>query len=248
MTGNKANPVRSARGASDRSAFFYRPRRPLWVRPGARRKARRQRLHGALVALAVVAGVALLLLWARVSGVVIRPEREVPCDAVFYYQGYAGWKDDRLGDSEKTMGEYGDGACCLASLMAMQHIAAPFEGAVNPGTLNAWLGANGAYDEDGNLKWASAAALLGLDLTEQRANGGSASLLERLIQQEVYAVVQVDSPGLGRRHDVLLVGSNHGEFTIVDPADPSKTLNTLGRYKNKIYFMRYLKAPGSETT
>lgn len=232
--------LRSADGAPGRSASFRGG--GLWIRPGQRPLAerRRRRLRQALIALALVAAVVAVRLWSQQNGAVVRARREVPCDAVFYYQGYAGWRDDRMGDSPRTLGEGGDEVCCLASLMAMREIPVPFPGALNPGTLNAWLSANGGYDGEGNLKWKDVAGLLGMTLVERRADRASAELLEELVKDGTYAVVRVKRADAAPTHEVLLVGSNHGEFTIVDPEDPSRALNTLGLYGNRIYGLRYL--------
>ena len=62
-----------------------------------------------------------------------------------------------------------------------------------------------------------------------------------LIRQEVYPVARVKQPGTGAYHDVLLVGTVHGEFQIMDPLDPSGEPNSLSVYGNRIYDVRYLK-------
>ncbi len=115
------------------------------------------------------------------------------------------------------------------------------EGEVNPGTLNAWLSENGAYDASGSLNWQRAAGLLGVSLTQRQPGWGVGGTLEMLIRQEVYPVARVKQPGTGAYHDVLLVGSVHGEFQIMDPLDPSGEPNSLSVYGNRIYEIRYLK-------
>ncbi len=233
--------IRSAPGASDRCAFFRRDAAPPFVRPAYRRRAARRRawLRRAAVALAIVAAVLLVRWLVPPAGVVLQTRREFPCDPVYFYQQDPAWSEAALGTSGKTLGLDGDSVCCLASLMAMQGIPAPFDGELNPATLNAWLSENGGYDAGGALKWGRVAGLLGAKLS-----GGygarAASLLEELIQRQVYAVVRVKRPDTGKWHDVLVVGSVHGEFTIVDPLDPTGTLNTMGLYQNKIYDLRYL--------
>ncbi len=233
--------IRSAKGASDRCAFSRRGAARPFVRPACRRRAARRRvwLRRAAVALAVVAAILLVRRLVPPAGVVLQTRREFPCDPVYFYQQDPAWGGDAIGTSGKTVGLDGDGVCCLASLMAMQHIPAPFDGELSPGTLNAWLSENGGYDAGGALKWGRVAELLGAKLS-----GGygarAASLLEELIQRQVYAVVRVKRPDTGKWHEVLIAGSVHGEFTIVDPLDPTGTLNTMGLYQNKIYDLRYL--------
>ena len=233
--------IRSAKGASDRCAFSRRGAASPFVRPAYRRRAARRRvwLRRAMIALAIVAAAVLVRLVLPPTGVVLQTRREFPCDPVYFYQQDAAWSDDVIGTSGKTIGLDGDDVCCLASLMAMQGIPAPFDGALNPGTLNAWLSENGGYYADGGLKWDRVAELMGAKLS-----GGygarAASLLEDLIQRQVYAVVRVKRPDTGKWHEVLIVGSVHGEFTIVDPLDPTGTLNTMGLYQNRIYDLRYL--------
>ena len=233
--------IRSAFGASDRYAFSRRWAARPFVRPAYRRRAARRRiwLRRAAVVLAIVAAVLLIRWLLPPSGVVLRTRREFPCDPVYFYQQDPAWSEAAIGATGKTVGLDGDDVCCLASLMAMQRIPAPFGGDLNPATLNAWLSEEDCYDADGGLKWGKVAELLGAKLS-----GGygarAASLLEELIQRQVYAVVRVKRPDTGKWHEVLVVGSVHGEFTIVDPLDPTGTLNTMGLYQNKIYDLRYL--------
>lgn len=217
--------------------------RPAYRRRAARRRKWLRRLAPVAVALLVVVALRLAL---RASGMIVRPLREMPCDAVFFYQEDAAWADDAMGDSGRTLGKSGDGVACLAALMAMEHLPAPFEGTVNPGTLNAWLSENGGYDADGNPRWDHIAQLLGFRHTEKAAQGDVNAVLDRLIQAEVYPMARVKRPDTGAKHEVLLVGSVHGEYTIVDPLDPTGTLNTLGLYGNKIYGLRYFEQENGE--
>ena len=75
-------------------------------------------------------------------------------------------------------------------------------------------------------------------LAELQLGHGAAEL--ELIQREIYAIAQVKRPDVGRMHDVLVVGSVHGEFRIVDPLDPTDLMNTMGIYHNRAYGLRYL--------
>lgn len=215
-------------------------KRPF-MRPAYRRRTERRRvwLRRAVTAAAIVAAVILLRTLLLSAGVVLQTQREFPCDPVYFYQQEPAWSEDVIGASGKTLGLDGDEVCCLASLMAMQGIPAPFPGELNPAALNAWLSENDAYDADGHLIWDKVAKLLGAKLSGGYG-ASAASLLEELIQRRVYAVVRVKRTDTGKWHKVLIVGSVHGEFTIVDPLDPTGTLNTLGLYRNKIYDLRYL--------
>ena len=243
----RAAPVRSANGRREPA----RPERPLpkrgkpaWVRPEYRRRARlRNKLIAGLLAVAVVLVVLLLAnsTVLRSNGAVVLARRELPSVPVFFCQTDAAWADAPMGASGRTLGEAGDGLTCLAALIEMQQLKTPIEGEVNPGTLNAWLSENGAYDATGSLNWQRAAALLGVSLTERQPGWGIAGTLEMLIQQEVYPVVRVKQPGTGTLHDVLLVGTVHGEFQIMDPLDSSGEPNSLSVYGNRIYDVRYLK-------
>ncbi len=215
-----------------------------WVRPAYRRRAMRRRrlIRRLLAALVFVAAVALAWdLAARVDSVEVRPKSEMPSVQTFFHQEDAAWKGDRMGDSERTLGEYGDGVSCLASLIQMQQLSVPLDGEPDPGTLNAWLSANDAYDGRGNLNWKKAAKLLGVKCGRKQARRGLGALLERLLQREIYPIVQVRMPDTGRDHYVLVVGSVHGEYVIVDPLDPTDTPNTLGLYGNRISSMIYFE-------
>lgn len=235
--------VRRSRPRADRqwavpALFAPRP----WVRPAYRRRAlRRRRLLIRLLAALVLAAV-LAVTWqlaTRMDSVEVRPKSEMPSVQAFFYQEDAAWADDMMGNSDRTLGKYGDGVACLASLMAMQHLSAPLEGEADPGNLNAWLSANDAYDGQGNLRWNQVAKLLGVKLTEKKAQRGLGAQMERLLQSEIYPIVRVRRPDTGRDHYVLVVGSVHGEYVIVDPLDPTDTPNTLGIYGNRISSMLY---------
>lgn len=201
------------------------------------------RLIAGLLAFVAVLAVILLVnsLALRSGGAVVLARRELPSVPVFFCQTDAAWAGEPVGASGRTLGEAGDGVTCLAALIAMQRLKTPIEGEVNPGTLNAWLSENGAYDESGGLDWQRAAELLGVGLTHRQPGWGIGGTLEMLLQREVYPVVLVKQPGTGAFHDVLLVGTVHGEFQIMDPLDPSGEPNTLGVYGNRIYDVRYLK-------
>ena len=243
----RAAPVRSADGRREPA----RPVRPLalrgkpaWVRPEYKRRAQfRNKLIAGLLAVAVVLVVALLANSSilRSNGAVVLARRELPSVPVFFCQTDAAWAGEPMGHSGRTLGEAGDGVTCLAALIEMQQLKTPIEDEVNPGTLNAWLSENDAYDASGSLDWQRVAELLGVSLTERQPGWGIGDTLEMLIQQEVYPVASVKQPGTGTLHDVLLVGTVHGEFQIMDPLDPSGEPNSLSFYGNRIHDVRYLK-------
>lgn len=225
--------IRSALDASDCSAS-----ETAWVRPEVKKRARQRKIwlkRGGVVALIALG----LWLISRLPhyGYALKTGREFPCDPVFFYQEDAAWKDDAMGDSGKTLGKDGDTVACLASIIAMQRL--PFPGEVNPGTVNAWLVENDGYDGEGNIRWEPVAALLNARACAFYSSS-MGPVLEDLIQREIYAIAQVKRPDVGRMHDVLVVGSVHGEFRIVDPLDPTDLMNTMGIYHNRAYGLRYL--------
>lgn len=244
------HPLKSLRRQARRTLRAYRKKRAeaaeiranTWQRPAARRQKRRRRR---LVRVAAALMAFALMMWlayrsAARDGIKVKPSREMPCVDVFFNQDDPAWSEEVMGDTGRTLGKDGDGVACLASLMAMQDIEAPFPGTLNPGTLNAWLSENDCYERDGDLKWSKVASLLGAKLVDKPARWGDEKLLDRLLQQEVYAVVEVRRPDVGKLHRVLLVGSMHGEYTIVDPLDGMDALNSLGIYRNRIYSLKYL--------
>ena len=256
--------ARSASGVPGRSAFSRRvlvrskgiapvaalnhwltgDARGAWVRPAYRRRAiRRGRLlRWLLVLVAMLAAAGLIHRAAlRANGVVVLARREMPSMPVYFYQQDPAWADDAMGASDKTLGKAGDGVTCLASLIEMQQLDVPVSGELDPGTLNDWLSANGAYDGAGSLNWSKVATLLGARLVERRPGWGLGGLLERLLQAGIYPVVRVRRPDTGTFHDVLVVGTVHGEFVIVDPLDPTGIPNSLGLYNNRIYDVKYMK-------
>lgn len=238
------DPARFARPFPAFEGLFLPLRDAPWVRPAYRRRAilLRKLLRWLLaVALLITVALAVHSTALRVNGAVVLARREIPGMPVFFCQEDAAWAGDRLGSSDRTLGKAGDSVTCLASLIEMQHLSTPVEGAVNPGTVNAWLSENGAYDARGRLNWSKAARLLGVDLVERQPGWGVGGTLEWLLQREVYPVVRVKRPDTGTFHDVLVVGTVHGEFVIMDPLDPTGIPNSLSLYGNRIYAVRYLK-------
>ena len=201
-------------------------RKTAWVRPAYRRRAMlARRLVVWLVTATLLATVILTVhsTAPRVNGAVVLARRE------------------RMGASTRTLGQSGDGVTCLASLIEMQQIPTPIEGAVNPGTLNAWLTQCDAYDASGNLNWQRVADVLGVSLVERQPGWGVSRNLEYLLQHEIYPVVRVKRHDTGAFHDVLVVATVHGEFVIMDPLDPTGIANSLSLYDNRIYAVKYLK-------
>lgn len=253
--------IRGAKGVSDRRAYPRRRRRvpagglslpglsrpvtaPAFVRPAYRRRARRRRrlLRWAAIAAALIV-IALLVVraWTRPGSVVVLAAREMPSVAVHQYQEDPAWSGDEMGSTGKTLGKHGDGVACLASLIEMQGLPSPVSGELTPGTLNAWLSESDAYDGDGSIRWEKVADLLGARVVQVSPKRGMDALLEQLIQAEIYPIVTVRRPDTGAAHDVLAVGSVHGEFIVMDPLDPMEVLDTLGLYENRVYAMRYFE-------
>lgn len=215
-----------------------------WMRPAYRRRARRRRrlLQRALAAaaLALVALIAVRLA-THMDSVVVLAAREMPSVAVYFYQEDAAWAGDEMGDTGLTLGKSGDSVVCLASLIAMQGLPSPVEGELNPGTLNVWLSENDAYNGDGSLRWPAVASLLGVKLVQKAPNRAMEAQIKRLVENEKYPIVTVRRPDTGADHDVLLVGSVHGEYIVMDPLDPMEVSDTLGLYENRVYGMRYFE-------
>lgn len=214
-----------------------------WVRPAYRRRdVWRRRLARWLIAAVALMTAALIANSAalRLNGAVVLARREIPGMPVFFRQDDPAWAGDTMGAPDRTLGKAGDGVSCLASLVEMQQLPAPFEGAVDPGTVNAWLCANGAYDRKGDLDWSKAAKLLGVQLVERQPGWGVARTMESLLQREIYPVLRVKLRDTGAYHDVLAVGTVHGEFVIMDPLDSAGIPNSLSIYDNRIYSVKYL--------
>ena len=215
-----------------------------WVRPAYRKRAlhRRKALLALLVLAALLAASAVTVrLATHMDSVVVLAKRETPGMPEFFYQEDAAWSSDTLGDTDRTMGKCGDDVACLASLMSMQQLPIRVSGEINPGTLNAWLTENDAYDSDGGLIWSRVAGLLGMRAVEKQPQRGLDALMEALLQREIYPVVTVRRPDTGAKHEVLVVATVHGEFVIVDPLDPTGIPNSLSLYENRIYGLRYLE-------
>jgi len=225
----KNNPARTAargaKGAAGRLACS-----------GGKRLRRRL---AAVAAAAVI--VAACWLSPKLYGAVITAGREIPSVPVFFCQRDAAWSGDALGRTGRTLGEGGAEVACLASLLSMQRIAPEgLAGSVDPGTLNAWLTERDAYGEDGRLDWTRVGELLGVDAVEVPAGYGLDRRVEGLLEREVYPIARVRRGGAV--HDVLVVGSVHGEFLIADPMDPAGAPDSLADYGNRVRGLRYLDA------
>lgn len=201
---------------------------------------RRRLLLWALpMALLLASALAIHMLAFPDNGAVALARRELPCVPALFSRQDAAWAGDRLAASDSTLAEAGDSVTCLASLICTQGLSAPLSD-VNPGTLNAWLTENGAYDARGRLDWSKAAALLGVQLVEKQPGWDVGIALEKLLQREIYPVVQVKQPDTGEVREVLVVGSVHGRFLIADPRY-DRAPNNLEIFDNRIYRYWYLK-------
>lgn len=163
---------------------------------------------------------------------------------VFFYQKDDAWKDDALGDSAFHMRDSGCLVSCLAAAFQMQNLTpTDFPDEMTPGTLNAYLSDNHAYDSEGNLQWTVLEEIAGVHIAMHDATDINASDLENLLTDGVYPIVRVRVNGVGSWHYVLIAGCDIEDFWCMDPLEETKTLIPLSDFGGKIYAVRYLQIP-----
>lgn len=171
--------------------------------------------------------------YIKYSGLNLKASKNFkPQEVAYYLQWDPEWSDDRIGESDSSMG----GAGCLVTSVASAANALGF--AITPKDLNRKLTEAGAYAGD-RLIWTKLSEILpGLGYSYKRIF--SASTMEKDLADGRLPIVSVRFLGDGVTHWVLIVGAEDGEFMIYDPANSAKTYLPLSRH-GKVYAYRVLK-------
>ncbi len=151
------------------------------------------------------------------------------------------WSNDLMGNSDCTLGLFG----CATTCMAMLHQAevSGSSNTVTPGTLNAWLGSNGGY-QNGNIIWSVACNQDGSEGLKYVNNfsdiDNNWSWLDNELNQGRKVVVRVDynsnTPSFDQ-HWVLVYEKNgpsgiSSSYKINDPWPTTYQDKTLADYVN----------------
>lgn len=174
--------------------------------------------------------------WRIRGSVILTPSETIPVsETIFYSQNDSRWKEDRLGDSDFTMGKSGCLVTCMAAAIQMENLAM---NGLTPGDLNQYFAKRGVYDAQGNLQWTVLRALGGLQI-ELPQQVHSNEVTEHL-RRKIYPIVRVRMKGLGNFHYVLIVGAENGTFLCVDPLNEQGEVVPLSEFGNRVYAVRYI--------
>lgn len=214
------------------------------VSQGRTQNRSRRRRRYKIAILGLLAAVILLgfLGWLglRLRGSVkVAPSRDITgAQTMFYLQDDSRWSQERLGDSDFTIGSSGCLVTCITAAMQMETAgqADPDDRWMDPGVLNRYLTENQVYDGQGNLLWEQLNQLEGFhaDVCDNK----SSDLLEEYLLEGHYPIVRVRMNGFGNVHYVLIVGARDGEFLCMDPLNPGMEAISLSDFGNRIYAIR----------
>lgn len=155
-----------------------------------------------------------------------------PREVAYYLQWDSEWADDRIGESDSSMG----GAGCLVTSVASAANALGF--IVTPKELNRRLTKARAYAGDRLIWTRLGEALPGLGYSYKRIFSGST--MEKDLAAGRLPIVNVRFLGDGVTHWILIDGAEDGEFLVYDPANSAKTYLPLSRH-GKVYAYRVLE-------
>ena len=196
--------------------------------------------------LIIGAGILILGIYrVRGSARIVSMSDSMPSKVMIYSQQDTRWKEDKLGDSQYTIGTSGCITTCLAAAFQMQEIEVEDVLEVNPQSLNDYFSQNGVYDEEGNLQWSVLESLIDRPVIREGVTSTSAQQIEQLLSCGIYPICRVRMPWSGKGHYVLIVGSKEGEFRCMDPMSRDDEPVSLKHYHNRIYAIRYI---GSSVT
>ena len=139
------------------------------------------------------------------------------------------WKEDTIGGSKYTMESSGCVITDIATAISGSEMA------MNPGELNAFLGNNKVFDEEGNIQWGKISEIDGFqaDVYTEKA----ADIIDKCLAAGHYPIVKIHRNTLfSYHHYVLIIGAENGEYICMDPLQDE--LTKLSDYKNKIYAIR----------
>ena len=167
-------------------------------------------------------------------------------EVVYFYQKDEAWASSSLGDSIYTMGDSGCVTCCVAAVLQMQHITIDgLASDADAGEVNQFFSENGGYDSEGNMLWDTLEERTGQTVVRKDASELGTSelyvLLDTLLEEGIYPILRVKVDGNGAYHYVVLVSSENGTYSCMDPLHSTEELVPLSDFGDAIYAIRYIQ-------
>lgn len=197
---------------------------------------------GFMFILLLSAGICAVFFIRNKDSISVQPAQErMAVEPVYFYQQDDAWKNDRMGNTEFTLGDSGCLVSCIAAIVQMQEITAEgVEQPVTPQTLNRFFTEQGVYDSEANLQWDMLEQVLPVSVVRKDASALAEGELERILSDGCYPIVRVRMHGIGSYHYVLITGSEEGEFLCMDPMEKETVSVPLSSFGGRIYAVRYL--------
>ncbi|MCR5586986.1 MAG: hypothetical protein K6F77_05590 [Lachnospiraceae bacterium] len=156
-------------------------------------------------------------------------------NAVIYRQTDSQWAKEKIGPTGYTMKGSGDEICCIASVVTM--VGVPN----TPSDINKILTENNCINGDANVIWENLSVIRGYNVDS--FDKVSSKNIDECLEVGKYPIVEVRTNKYGGMHSVLIVGTEDGEYTCMDPL--KKELTHLSSYGNLCYSMRSVWIDGS---
>eukprot|EP01113_Clastostelium_recurvatum_P030920 TRINITY_DN380_c0_g1_i3.p1 TRINITY_DN380_c0_g1~~TRINITY_DN380_c0_g1_i3.p1 ORF type:complete len:193 (-),score=48.85 TRINITY_DN380_c0_g1_i3:92-628(-) len=151
----------------------------------------------------------------------------IPKQYTLFKQCDQRWGSHRLGTSGDTICSAG---CAMSSLaMILNTYGEQAGGAIDPGTLNAWLTAHGGYADGDELEWAAANSLGPVKFVSSAYM--SVAQLQAAVDKKQPVIVNVRNGG----HWVLVVGYDGSTFNVNDPGFSVSTYAYSGMSGFRLY-------------
>lgn len=179
------------------------------------------------------------------SGTVVQPQTAFACDSIsFYRQRDASWAEDKLGETNFTMGSSGCLTTALAAGLEMgkQKEEPTYE--LTPEELNRLFSEKGVYNSSGDIVWGN--ILNALDAVQVYVGQEvSSTIIDDFLREGKYPVVRVRVGGNGAMHWVLIVSSDETMYYCMDPLSQQTMAVPLSSFDSKVYSIRcvYWKVP-----
>jgi hypothetical protein len=151
-----------------------------------------------------------------------------------YLQDDPRWKDDKMGNSEQTLGEAG---CFVSGIsMALAHYGID----LNPKQLNELLNINQGYTQRGWVKWNVVTKIADEQIHFYVPSHPSFAEIDAALKKQQPVLAKIRLYGLFY-HWVLIVGKDGQEYLVKDPLGDGKSLDKLSQFKSKVYAIRVIK-------
>lgn len=151
-----------------------------------------------------------------------------------FLQQDARWRDDQLGMSGGSLGNFGCTVCATAMALSSQGFS------IDPKALNTKLTEQGSFTSSGLLIWAGIGELTDDAFRVQIVDRPSHAYLDRQLEKKNPLIAKVLYEGQ-IWHWVLITGKSGKQYLMHDPLGHHAGHEPMSRYKHGIFAVRHLK-------